>query len=72
MKRFETIRCSWKERRRVRSINLYLTEIATLISTHIKSPYGHQTCMLFAVAELVASMDDREKYTDGEASRVWE
>jgi len=26
----------------------------------------HACC--FAVAELVASMDDREKYTDGEAS----
>lgn len=55
-----------------RSINLYLSEIVGLISTHIKSPLWpikHACCL--AVAELVASLEVHEKYTEGEALLVW-
>ncbi|KIW80525.1 hypothetical protein Z517_07141 [Fonsecaea pedrosoi CBS 271.37] len=55
-----------------RSINLYLTEIVGLISTHIGSPMWpvKQACSL-AVAELVGSMEVQGKYPDSEASLVW-
>jgi proteasome component ECM29 len=55
-----------------RSINLYLTEIVGLISTHIGSPLWpvrHACC--FAVAELITSMEVQEKYSDAEASLIW-
>jgi proteasome component ECM29 len=55
-----------------RSINLYLTEIVGLISTHIKSPlWPIRHACSFAVSELVASMDDHEKYTPNEATLIW-
>ncbi|EXJ65111.1 hypothetical protein A1O7_01451 [Cladophialophora yegresii CBS 114405] len=55
-----------------RSINLYLTEIVGLISTHIGSslwPVRHACCS--AVAELISSMEVQEKYSDTEASLIW-
>ena len=55
-----------------RSINLYLTEIVSLISTHIGSPLWpirHACC--FAVAELISSMEVQVKYSDAEASLIW-
>ncbi|KAI1614467.1 proteasome stabiliser-domain-containing protein [Exophiala viscosa] len=55
-----------------RSVNLYLSEIVGLISTHIKSPLWpikHACC--FAVAELVSIMENNEKYSDKSATIVW-
>ncbi|KIV78326.1 hypothetical protein PV11_10053 [Exophiala sideris] len=55
-----------------RSVNLYLNEIVSLISTHIKSPLWpikHACC--FAVAELVSIMQNNEKYSDKSATIVW-
>jgi len=55
-----------------RAINLYLKEIVELISTHIKSPLWpikHACC--FAVAELIASMEVTDKYSDNDASLLW-
>lgn len=55
-----------------RAINLYLKEIVDLISTHIKSPLWpikHACC--FAVAELIASMEVTDKYTNNDALLLW-
>lgn len=55
-----------------RAINLYLKEIVELISNHIKSPLWpikHACC--FAVAELIASMEVTEKYSDNDALLLW-
>ena len=55
-----------------RSINLYLTEIVGLISTHIGSPLWpirHACC--FAVGELISSMEVQDKYPEAEASLIW-
>jgi proteasome component ECM29 len=56
-----------------RALNLYLKEIVELITAHIKSPLWpikHACC--FAVAELVATMEVQEKYTDNDAQMLWE
>lgn len=55
-----------------RSINLYLAEIVSLISAHIKStlwPIKHACC--FAVADMVSSMDPSEKYSENTARLIW-
>ncbi|KIW17715.1 hypothetical protein PV08_04910 [Exophiala spinifera] len=55
-----------------RSINLYLTEIVSLVSAHIKStlwPIKHACC--FAVADMVSSMDSSEKYSESAARLIW-
>ncbi|KAK6376398.1 proteasome component M29 [Exophiala oligosperma] len=55
-----------------RSINLYLTEIVSLVSSHIKStlwPIKHACC--FAVADMVSSMDSSEKYSESTARLIW-
>ncbi|KAK5341475.1 proteasome component M29 [Exophiala xenobiotica] len=63
----------WKENiGGARSINLYLTEIVSLISAHIKSPLWpikHACC--FSVADMVSSMDSVETYSDKTADLVW-
>ncbi|EXJ79208.1 hypothetical protein A1O3_08709 [Capronia epimyces CBS 606.96] len=55
-----------------RAINLYLPEIVGLISSHIKSPLWpiKHACSL-AVAELVASMEVQQTFSDREASLLW-
>lgn len=63
----------WKENiGGARSINLYLIEIVSLISAHIKSPLWpikHACC--FAVASVVSSMESIEKYSHQTAELVW-
>ena len=55
-----------------RAIQLYLKEITTLISTHIKSPLWpirHACC--FAVADIIETSDAQVRYNEAEAALIW-